>query len=86
MTESIATASELRAGPVRLTFKDGELRYLKVGDREIVRRIYFCIRQADWDPPMPQFELIELTRRQLGNLSPELLCGEIVACQNWFEQ
>jgi hypothetical protein len=63
MTESIATASELRAGPVRLTFKDGELRYLKVGDREIVRRIYFCIRQADWEPPMPQFELIELTRQ-----------------------
>lgn len=63
MTKSIATASELRAGPVRLTFRDGELRYLKVGDREIVRRIYFCIRQADWEPPMPQFELIELSRQ-----------------------
>src|SRR5690242_14193058 len=34
-------ATFLNAGPIRLKFIDGELRYLYVGDKEIVRRIYF---------------------------------------------
>ena len=50
----------LRAGPVRLKFADGELRYLKVGDREIIRRIYYAVRVASWDTPMPRFTRVEI--------------------------
>ena len=32
---------ELRAGPLNLLFENGDLRYIKLGEREIVRRIYF---------------------------------------------
>jgi len=45
----------LSAGPLRLTFQDGELRYLSVGDTEVVRRIYFAVRDPDWDTAMPEF-------------------------------
>lgn len=50
----------LRAGPLRLDFRDGELRYLRVGDREIVRRIYFAVRDAFWDTPAPRFERVNI--------------------------
>src|SRR5258708_2214068 len=45
-------AEFLRAGPVRLKFADGELRYLRVGDKEIIRRIYFAVRAGNWDTAM----------------------------------
>lgn len=45
----------LRAGPVRVKFQDGELRYLCVGDREIVRRVYFAVRDERYDTVMPEF-------------------------------
>ncbi len=46
---------ELHAGPVRVKFADGELRYLRVGDEEIVRRVYFAVRDGHWDTVMPKF-------------------------------
>ncbi len=46
----------LRAGPITLKYQDGELRYLRVGGREIVRRIYFGVREAKFAATdMPSF-------------------------------
>jgi hypothetical protein len=46
----------LRAGPISLKFEDGELRYLRVGNREIVRRVYFGVREAKFSATdMPKF-------------------------------
>jgi hypothetical protein len=44
----------LRAGPVSLLFEQGELRRIRVGDREVVRRIYLTVRGPDWStiPPV----------------------------------
>jgi len=39
----------LRAGPLRLVFEDGELRYIRLGDREVIRRIYATVRDAAWN-------------------------------------
>src|SRR5689334_8262477 len=50
-----AEARELRAGPVRVKLADGQLRYIRVGDKEIIRRIYFAVRDDHWRTPMPQF-------------------------------
>src|SRR4051794_3324508 len=33
----------LRAGPITLKFQDGQLRYLRVGEKEMIRRIYFGV-------------------------------------------
>ena len=39
----------LRAGPVTM-FLDGlDLRYLRIGGTELVRRIYTAVRDVDWD-------------------------------------
>jgi hypothetical protein len=43
-------ARELRAGPLALLLEDdGSLRYLRVGDAEILRRIYVAVRDPDWE-------------------------------------
>lgn len=50
----------LNAGPIRVKFQDGELRYLRVGNREILRRIYFGVRDADFNTEMPTFHHVEV--------------------------
>jgi len=39
----------LRAGPVTLLLDGIDLRYLRIGDTELVRRIYVAVRDEDWD-------------------------------------
>ena len=38
----------LQAGPVSLLYEGGDLRYLRVGPREIIRRIYVAVRDRNW--------------------------------------
>ena len=52
----------LRAGPIRLKFADGELRYLCVGDHEIARRLLFVVRDHHWDTAMPRFTKVDVQR------------------------
>ena len=46
--EPLPEQIELRAGPVSLIFEDGSIRYLRLGEREIVRRIYAAVRDHEW--------------------------------------
>jgi len=39
----------LRAGPFSLVFEAGDLRYVKFGGREVIRRIYGAVRDQNWD-------------------------------------
>ena len=38
----------LHAGPLTLRFDAGDLRYLKLGEREMIRRIYAAVRDRNW--------------------------------------
>ena len=38
----------LRAGPLRMRFENGELRYLTAGGQEVVRRVYAAVRDRNW--------------------------------------
>ncbi len=38
----------LRAGPLALIYENGDLRYVKLGDQEILRRVYVAIRDRNW--------------------------------------
>lgn len=38
----------LRSGPLTLEFSDGDLRNVRFGDREVIRRIYIAVRDRDW--------------------------------------
>lgn len=39
----------LRAGPVTMFLDGVDLRYLRIGGTELVRRIYVAVRDVDWD-------------------------------------
>src|SRR5689334_6644193 len=56
----------LQAGPLHVKFQDGELRYLYVGNKEVVRRVYFAVRDANWNTIMPQFSRIAVQNQGTG--------------------
>jgi hypothetical protein len=39
---------ELRAGPISLIYEEGCIRYLRLGGKEILRRIYAAVRDHEW--------------------------------------
>lgn len=39
----------LHAGPVQADYSDGNLRYIRIDNQEVVRMIYFAIRDRDWN-------------------------------------
>ena len=59
-TTAPSRGEDLRAGPIHVKFADGELRYLYVGDKEIVRRIYFAVRNGSWATSTPVFTRMEV--------------------------
>jgi D-apionolactonase len=42
------SALQLRAGPLSLVFDTGDLRYMRLDGREILRRVYFAVRDPEW--------------------------------------
>lgn len=53
----------LRAGPLSLVYEAGDLRYIRLGEREILRRVYVAIRDRNWGTVPPR----------LTNLRKEIL-------------
>lgn len=45
--------SRLTAGPVQALFDGADLRRIRVGGREIVRRMYTAVRDVNWDTVLP---------------------------------
>lgn len=44
----------LQAGPLTMLFDNGDLRYIKLGEREILRRVYVGVRDHNWATLRPQ--------------------------------
>ncbi|WP_395094654.1 hypothetical protein [Armatimonas sp.] len=53
---------ELKAGPLRCKFADGELRYIKLGDTELVRRVFFAVRTKTWDTLAPKLTRCDIAQ------------------------
>ena len=47
--EPLPYRKELRAGPLLLNFEAGDLRYIRLSNREILRRVYVAIRDRNWN-------------------------------------
>jgi|GEM_PF-2360078 len=62
--DSKAEWRELNAGPIQTKFQDGELRYLYVGRQEVVRRIYFAVRDEKWNTVMPVFSRCDIQQKK----------------------
>ena len=58
--ESLPERIALRAGPLSLLYEEGDLRYVKLGDHEILRRVYVAIRDRNWGTILPAFSNIQM--------------------------
>lgn len=46
--EPLPKRHALRAGPLSLVFEAGDIRYVKLGEQEVIRRIYGAVRDRNW--------------------------------------
>src|SRR5512145_3486821 len=46
--QKLPKQEELRAGPLQLIYEQGDLRYIRLGNSEILRRIYMALRDRNW--------------------------------------
>jgi D-apionolactonase len=53
---------DLRAGPLALEFVDGDLRYLRRGESELVRRVYPTVRDVNWNSPPARLSSVRVVR------------------------
>src|SRR5207244_4783099 len=65
--EPLPEAIDLRAGPLAMIFepKNAFLRYIRFGDREILRGIYVAVRDRNWGTVTPM----------ISNLKTEVTAG-----------
>lgn len=74
----------LHAGPVSVKFQDGELRYLYVGEKEIIRRVYFGVRDSRWDTVMPELSEIDVQQTDTYfEISFDAVCTNDNADYSW---
>ena len=58
--ESLPKQIDLKAGPLNLFYEAGDLRYIKYGDKEIIRRIYVAVRDRNWDTVKPVLSNVKM--------------------------
>jgi D-apionolactonase len=62
----LAELRSLRAGPVSLLLDGIDLRYLRLGEAELVRRVYTAVRDVDWDTVPPEISNYEVEESDFG--------------------
>jgi D-apionolactonase len=50
----------LRAGILSLVYENGDLRYIRLGRHEVVRRIYVAVRDHNWDTVLPALSNVQI--------------------------
>ena len=51
--EPLPEQTALRAGPLSLMYEAGDLRYIRLGNQEILRRVYVALRDRNWGTVLP---------------------------------
>jgi hypothetical protein len=59
-TDSPPEPLQLRAGPLSLLFESGDLRHIRLGQREILRRVYVAVRDHNWGTVRPVLSNIQM--------------------------
>jgi hypothetical protein len=63
-TQALPEKKILRAGPVTVLLENGELRYIKLAEKEIIRGIYAAVRDENWGTVIPIFEKYEVEQSE----------------------
>ncbi|MDP6042455.1 MAG: hypothetical protein QGG64_28145, partial [Candidatus Latescibacteria bacterium] len=69
----------LNAGSVSMIFEPdlGFLRYIKLGETEILRGLYVAVRDHNWDTIAPQIDNVNLEQDDQGfELTFDVVCVE----------
>lgn len=56
----------LRAGPLSAEFDNGALRYVRLGDIEVLRAVAFLVRDENWGTFSPEIENLDIEERADG--------------------
>src|SRR5262245_47403943 len=54
----------LRAGPLSLLFEEGDLKYMRLGGREVLRRVYAAVRDRNWGTVPLRLSSLRLDARE----------------------
>ncbi len=68
MNNEIEKSVRLIAGPVTALFLNGDLRSIKVGHHEAINRIYFALRDQDWNTIPGRISKLEIKQSKDGFL------------------
>ena len=58
--EPLPEQTQLHAGPLSMIFESGDLRYIRFGDHELLRRVYVAVRDHNWDTILPQLSNLQI--------------------------
>lgn len=58
--EPLPQQKELRAGPLSLIYEEGDLRYIRLGDQEVLRRVYVAVRDRNWGTVPPRLSNVQM--------------------------
>lgn len=58
--EPLPAVVPLQAGPLSMIFEGGDLRTIRLGDREVIRRLYVAVRDQNWDTILPIMTDLEI--------------------------
>jgi hypothetical protein len=65
-TQTVPELIELQAGPVSATLENGALRWIRLGDVEVIRGVAFLVRDRNWGTPMPQISDLSIDQTERG--------------------
>jgi D-apionolactonase len=54
----------LSAGPLRMIYEAGNLRYIRLGNKEVVRMIYPSVRDGKWGTMLPEIRNESIEKRE----------------------
>lgn len=77
-TESVDPKSRtFRAGPISAEFGNGALRYIRVGDVEVIRAIAFLVRDKNWGTFTPEISDLKVSQKKEGfGIHYKARCGD----------
>jgi len=64
--EALPERRQLRAGPLTAVLEGGDLRYVKLGDDQVVLRLYAAIRDRNWNTIEPDYRAYDVNESDAG--------------------
>jgi hypothetical protein len=58
--DDLPATRTLRAGPLTALYENGDLRYIRLGEHEVIRRLYSAVRDHNWGTVLPVFSNVQM--------------------------